>query len=203
MGSFIGNNDFGTSYDNFKNGLSSSDTFVWESISAIGSDIGDKIYKNIRDYVDLVSNVDVCKVKSLKSIFKMYGLSYNIFDNYGKYPLEVQNLIDIFSISKKYVLKNDFLRDDFVEDMKSSGVLSSAQKEYTESGEIIEVSNILNQEMYELYIQNTFKTLLSDFLDLEYNDSSEENTIGTKIRTRLTEMDLNGYTISSYNVYKD
>ncbi len=203
MGSFIGNNDFGASYDNFKNGLSSSDTFVWESISAIGSDIGDKIYKNIRDYVDLVSNVDVCKVKSLKSIFKMYGLSYNIFDNYGKYPLEVQNLIDIFSISRKYVLKNDFLRDDFIEDMKSSGVLSSTQQQYTGSSEVIEVSNILNQEMYELYIKNTFKTLLSDFLDLEYNDSLEENTTGTKIRTCLTEMDLNGYTISSYNVYKD
>lgn len=64
--------------------------FVWTSLSAIGNEFGKKIYENIRDYIDLVSNVDRCKVKVLQSMFNMYGERYNVIDNITKYPIEVQ-----------------------------------------------------------------------------------------------------------------
>jgi hypothetical protein len=46
-------------------------------------------------------------------MFKMYGETYSLLGNYNNYPLEIRNLIDIFSINKKYLLKNNFIKEDF------------------------------------------------------------------------------------------
>ena len=81
LGKLICNREFSLSYDKFKGGQKSTETFIWESLQNIGNELGKKIHQNIRDYIDLVSNVDRCKIKSLQSMFKMYGQQYKIIDN--------------------------------------------------------------------------------------------------------------------------
>lgn len=206
LGSFIGNSEFHKSFADYKNGQVTKTTFVWEALQAIGDEVGKKIYSNIRDYIDLVSNVDRCKAKNLQSMMSMYGEKFQILDNIDGYPLEVQNLIDLFSIQRKYILKNDFLRDDFIQDLESEGVLSSLGENHTygyykddyDQYKISVDETVFNSEMYENYIKKIFKNLLSDFLELNYNDTPK-----TKIIDTFTEDDLRGYTISSYYSLKD
>ena len=206
LGSFIGNREYQLSFERYKNGNDDRNTFVWQALQAIGDDVGKKIYSNIRDYIDLVSNVDRCKAKNLQSMMLMYGQKFQILENIDKYPIEVQNLIDLFSISRKYILQNDFLRNDFIQDMESEGVISS-RNEKTDYGTYddgeskydITIDGVqFNTEKYEDYIENIFRNLLSDFLELRYNDTTKTRILGT-----LVDDDLRGYTISSYYSLKD
>ena len=88
-------------------------------MSAIGNDIEDTLYLNIRKYIDFVSNVDICKVKSLRSMLYIFGFKYSIFDNLNDIPVEILNLIDVLSINRKYLLKNGILRKEFLQVLSS------------------------------------------------------------------------------------
>ena len=44
---------------------------------------------------------------------KMYGLEYRIFDNLDMLPAEVLDLVNIFSIGKKYVVYGEKLLDAY------------------------------------------------------------------------------------------
>lgn len=54
------------------------------------------------------------------------------------------------------------------------------------------------QQNYDLYVKNVFKNLISGFLDLEYNDFGR-----TKIRKVITEDELRGYNLSSFDTNED
>ena len=139
-----------------------------------------------------MSNVDRCKVGNIQSMLNMYGQRYNIVDNIAKYPLEVQNLMDIFSMSRKYLLRNGFLKDDFVRDLENSGAIQYYQP--LGQGKYEFQDKVLVQEDYDRYVKGVFKTLISGFLDLEYNDFGN-----TKVRSMITQDDLRGYQLSSFD----
>ena len=71
-----------------------------------------------------MSNVDVCKVKALKSMMYLLGSDYNVLDKVGYYPIEIQNLIDILSISKKYLLSNKYIKQDFLDALCADRIVS-------------------------------------------------------------------------------
>lgn len=191
LASFIGNRELYHTYEQFRDGHSDDPTaYIWYALSAIGNEVGKKIHTNIRDYIDLVSNVDRCKAKNLQSMFNIYGQRYNLIDNIERYPIEVQQLIDIFSLNKRYILKNDFLNEDFTKDLYEEGVLTDLDCD----GKYNYVTTTIDQGQYEKYVKGIFYTLLSDFLDLEYNDYNR-----TKIRDSLTVDDLRGYSLSTYS----
>jgi hypothetical protein len=78
-------------------------------------DVSETIYENILHYVENISNVDTCKISSLKSMMECIGIEYTIFNRIKNIPLEIQKLMDILSINKRYLLKNNFLKDTFKE----------------------------------------------------------------------------------------
>lgn len=121
LGSFIQNNDFASGFNRFQN-LSSDCTqdhnvFIYTMLSAIADEIGQTVYDNVKNYIDRVSNVDTCKIKSLKSMLKLFGFSYTLFDQIEKFPQEILNLADILSIDKKYLLKTSLLDPEFFNEL--------------------------------------------------------------------------------------
>ena len=69
-------------------------------LSAVSEEIGETLYENVLNYIDNVSNIDTCNVKALKSIAEMLGTGdFFFFNSIDKIPLDVLNLIDIFSIN--------------------------------------------------------------------------------------------------------
>lgn len=137
----------------------------------------------------MVSNVDKCKVKNLQSMLAMYGQQYTLIDNINLYPLEVQDLIDLFSINKKYLLQNDFINDDFKNDLISgnlSVILNPGISSYND--DISVDTTQFDSRVFGEYIKGTYKTLITEFLDLDYNSTNP-----IKIRKTLTKDDLNGY----------
>ena len=51
--------------------------------------LGESLFKNVRDYIDNVSNVDVCKVHALKSMMKQLDIEYLMLDKVQYYPVEI------------------------------------------------------------------------------------------------------------------
>lgn len=80
LASFVGNRNFRKGYDSLKSGNRTNETYVWETLSAIGDIVGDTVYQNVLNYIDNVSNIDTCGIKALRSIAKMIGVKYAILD---------------------------------------------------------------------------------------------------------------------------
>lgn len=120
MGSFINNYEFGGGFDEFKQtGGATRDGYIWSVISAIGEEYAETIYENVLNYIDNVSNVDLCKVKSLQSMIKILGIDYNIINDVDAMPVELVSLVDILSINKHYLLDNKTFASSFMEELSA------------------------------------------------------------------------------------
>ena len=51
----------------------------------------------------------------------MVNVDYSVLDKIGYYPIEIQNLMDILSISKKYLLSNKHVKQDFLDAVAADG----------------------------------------------------------------------------------
>ncbi len=90
-------------------GQNNENTFLWRSLSAVGQDIGEVLYSNVLNYIDNVSNIDLCKITALRSMMKAYGIKYTIFDNFNTVPKKIQDIIDVMSINKRYFKRPDVI----------------------------------------------------------------------------------------------
>ena len=156
LGSFINNREFG---EGFRRAVQSQtedrDTYVWNALSAIGNRMGEITYSNVRNYIDLVSNVDTCKVVALNSMLKNFGVNYKGVKHLDKYPLEIVSLMDVFSINKKFLLDNEKIKEDLVNDISSNCVSENR--------------STIDDNLYKEYVSGVFGELLSSFLNLRYN----------------------------------
>lgn len=117
----IGNRDF---YDRIFQALTkSTKSNFWKNLDHVlniedcEQPIFNIIYNNIKYYLDNVSNVDLCKVKALQSIISYYGVSYDVFNYLKDMPIELYNMLNLFSINRYYLFDRD------------RGVLDKALKE--------------------------------------------------------------------------
>ena len=169
MGGFINNNGFSRGFLEWQDGEENSKTYLWETLSAIGDDLGQAIYGNVVNYVDKVSNVETCKIQALDSMMKEMGFEYGVFDAVGKFPSQIVDMMDVFSVDRKYVVGGNLLKYDlFLRYLRSGAVtrissqdqvssyvaetfLSSVSSDYTFD------HRVLNQDAYDLFRQNVFQ----------------------------------------------
>lgn len=192
MGNIINNREF--SYEFFNSFLLDKNnvgSYIWNCISAASDQVGEMIYDNVRHYIDLVSNVDTCKVTALRSMMKMFGFDYTIFDNIETIPIEVLNLLNILSINRKYLLNDGIIGETLKKDLSAHGVLSgdinkcsedlstyfSSDRIKSDKDLAISALNINNIQLddaeYFKYITTIYNDLLSNFIYLNYNLTSE------------------------------
>lgn len=123
--------------------------YIWEVLSAIGNGIGNVMYSNVLRYTDLVANVDTCKTKQLQSFLDLFGMDMKILDTSDGVPVEVMNLIDTLSISKKYLFRNPIVSEELKKAMNEFRTPQD-RKSITQREE-------LNSRWYYENIQNNFR----------------------------------------------
>ena len=156
LGSFINNREFSKGYLDFKDGINTNEAFIWKILSCIGNHVGNVVYSNVLGYIDNVCNVDLCKVKALKSILSSFGLKYSVVDSIDTIPLEIQNVIDVMSINKKYLLSSGIVSD------KLFNELSCATYSISNLNNLSGV--VSDQELTKL--SNTFNTIIFYFFNI-------------------------------------
>ena len=192
-GRLVNNREFSRGFADYLQHGASRDAYVWECLSAVGDQIGETLYTNVQNYVDFVSNVDMCKVKSLRSMMKMLGFDYTIFDDFDLVPAEVIDMLNVVSIDRKYLLDSKTLKTALLQDLSACGALYKYQfplpqelssvfdlaqlssKQFQAlnppagpAGEYAIADTCLDDQKYWNYVEGLFRALLRGFCELEY-----------------------------------
>lgn len=122
----IGNREYAQPCGECLDGADNARTFYWKALSAIGDELADTVYANVKNYIQYVSDVDTCKIKSLRSMLQLFNYKCTILDGLFDMPAEVLKAIDILSIDKKYLKKAGFTTASLLSDMLGDGVTLSA-----------------------------------------------------------------------------
>ena len=191
FGQLIQNDEFKQGFVQAQLGKNNQNTYLYEALSAVGHDIGSVLYDNVLNYIDNISNVDTCKVTALRSMLKMFGFDYSLFDDIQVLPLEIRNLVDLLSINRNYLIENEYIKEDMrktlttpnifpsninVEEYNEPAILNDGEYSQDEnlSSDIRVYSRTFIQDNFDNYLQNVYYNLLNDFLNLEYNVPVDE-----------------------------
>ena len=52
---------------------------MWRTLSAVAEQIGGVMQENVANFVDNVSNIELCKIKALQSMSEFTGTKYSVF----------------------------------------------------------------------------------------------------------------------------
>lgn len=147
--------DWNSGYTAFiQNDPSNEYAFLWKSVHAIGEELGSKIYSKIYNYIDNIKNIDTCEVTSLRNYAELYGYKDSILYNNVYFPIEISELVDIFSLNKTF--------------LTGSNSLSSFNRilSLTPATKILELSG--NDDDYIEYVKQIFYNTLKYFCNLRY-----------------------------------
>lgn len=208
LASFVVNRNFRRGYDSLKSGNRTNETYVWETLSAIGDIVGDTVYQNVLNYIDNVSNIDTCGIKALRSIAKTIGVKYAILDQFQECPQEVMDLIDIFSVNRRFYADREFVSSETLSGMDSFFVstenddvanqLSGFDGKERPSPRF---SYGIDNEKYEKYIQDAFYGLLNSMTKMTYQYPYDEISVITQISVELVYENDTG--ITKYDTYDE
>ena len=56
------------------------------------------------NFIDNVSNVELCKTHDLASLASMTGIKYTVFQNISLFPQDVIKLLDVLSMKREHLL---------------------------------------------------------------------------------------------------
>jgi len=212
LGSFINSRDFSRSFVDFCQNRPSAGAYVWTCLSACADEIGETVYSNVKNYIDFVSNVETCKIQALRSMMKMYGFDYTVFDDIELIPAEVLNLMHVMSIDKKYLLNSSYLKDGLRADLKAYGAINDASigelSDYymlsaltdDQRKSIISSCETIDENKYFDYTCGLFETLLSGFCSLKYLQRDENDDENKYYIYKTLDTGVFSEEIDQYNV---
>ena len=151
-GSMIQNRPYSKGFKKFSVGKDTRDAFLYKALSAVTDEIGNVLYLNIKNYIDFVSDVDVCKIKSLKSMLQLFGFNKTIFDNLENLPKELIDLINVLSINKKLLLRDGVVTKELLQSL-----MESDGRYYTDADEAVYLDEY--KINFRKYFQNNSYTL--------------------------------------------
>lgn len=185
-----------TVYNALSGNYNTKESYIWAALSNVAEktitdsflhdNISEIFEANILNFIDNISDVDVCKIKSLQSLINQLGINYTIFEKIQQLPLKILKLIDILSIKKEYLIKNEKLNPIFSEYL-NKGISSLAQSTSIELN--IETQNLTNARL---------SSIISTFDEDIYISSELSNNISVNYDTYIDNDKLNNFTSAVY-----
>ena len=170
-------------------------TNVWRTLSAIGQELGSKFNENIVNFIDNVSNVELCKTHDLASLASMTGIKYTVFQNISLFPQDIIKLLDVLSMKREHLLNAEKM-DHKLTKLLSSMVLDNdvevadlceeinheRQRILTVSSDMsslwqpeVSATSYIDDQKLDTIISSMYKELILDKISQTYNDF--ENTL--------------------------
>ena len=108
---------------------------------------------------------------------KMYGLEYKVFDRLDLLPVEVLDLINIFSINKKHLIYGKKLLQKYKDALSAEHVIydySGIPLEDSQTSAVLSSSvldcDCLDGGQYRNFMVDSFESVLNGFLSLPYSE---------------------------------
>lgn len=170
---------------------------IYNTISAISEDIGNKLYEETLNYIDNIGNIDICKTYALQSMLKMLGLNYNVFSIINRFPDELIELINIFSIRSDYLLNSNIVSKYIYENMQ----LSCLSDNLSENS--LSIINHIDKDKLDEFIKNIFRSQLEKICLHTYYDDLSISNILTQEETYIRYITNNHNIVEYTQVYKN
>ena len=182
---------FKNGFDQLACGTASKDAYIWHALSCIGEQYGNVIYENVINYLDNASNVDLCKIKALQSMMKVVGVKYDVLDAFSHIPVEIANLMDLFSVNNKYLLDSKTFKQEFIDQLSAFGAVKTANPDDVDLDSILSSTEYepdirervsadvlyVDEEAYSNYLSAAYRSILNGFVFMKYADA--ENGLPT------------------------
>lgn len=106
LAEFAVNGDWVDGYHAVSDGFAKRNDYstMWEMLSAGTEESGNRIYREIRSYVDKIGNVDTCGLRALKNIADTIGFKDDLVDANLTLPVEINGIVEIFSVNSAYLM---------------------------------------------------------------------------------------------------
>ena len=191
-------------YDILSGNVQTQESYIWNALSNIvgvktnimHDDIQRELEDNILNFIDNVSDIDCCKIKSLQSMIQLLGISYNIFDKLKIMPLTIVKLIDILSIKKEYLVKSNKLTKLF------STLLYEQISSNVNNNNVNNISKLTDSRLSSVILAETFVLINNDYnLSIDtYSLSSlfDEHELSVKYENYISQEKLDEFTTSIF-----
>src|SRR5574344_1722914 len=170
----VGNNKFKTGYSNILDKKSNDKTFIWEVLSSIGEDVSDTVYSNVLNYIDLASNIDICKIKALHSMIQMEGIDYSIFTGIDNMPIDILDIMNIMSIKRHYLLNSNVVSKQLI-DTLSSSILSTINNVIPSKLSCSRLNSYIDDDLFNSYLISTYYSILYENVMERYDDNDKSS----------------------------
>ena len=169
-----------------------SRSYIWTALSAVTDDVGEILYQNVLNYIDNVSDIDTCTTKALQSMVKLLGTNYNILDGINDIPLELVNLIDVFSMRRECLVNSKYVNEQLAAALSSSKELSDLssdsiqeinsyrETELSDNSELsvpLSVTQYVDIDKLDDFMSASFTHVITHFLTLTYGKMVEDKPI--------------------------
>ena len=189
MGNLVVNKKYKKGYDEFTDRKFTEKSYIWQALSAITENISETVYSNVINYIDNVSNVDTCEIKSLRSMLELLGINYRVIDKVQYYPIEIQHLISLLSMNKKYLFNNKYMKQDFIDTLSIDSVISGYDivgvcADYDTVSSSIDYY-VHNKLCCDSYMLSTYYNFIYDILDMPIVPYDQVEDLMNQLSTQL------------------
>lgn len=139
---------------------------MWEMLSAGAEESGNRIYREIKSYIDRIGNVDTCGLRALKNLADTIGFKDDLVDAELSFPSEVLGLVEIFSVNTAYLLNK---ADDLDALVLSNSILSEGTAE--RFGDAIR-----DRDSYKSFVSGVLYNTIYKFLTLKVGKFDDGKT---------------------------
>ena len=160
LAEFAGNEDWINGYYSIIDGVTKRNDYstMWEMLSAGTEECGNKIYKEIKSYINKIGNIDTCGLHALKNFANILNFKDDLVSADLSLPAELNGLVEIFSVNTAYLLnKSDLVVQIFA---LSNSILSGTSAEEFRS-------IILDRDKYKSFVSNVIYNTIFKFLTLK------------------------------------
>ena len=145
-------------------------TSMWNAVSSGAEDSGNELYRTIRNYIDDIGNIDTCGLAGLRNYAGILGAKSDYLDVNISFPIEIKNLIEIFSVNEAYLYNKstDGSKDTLV--LPNSILHWSTVERY--------LSSLKDKDAYAELVSDVFYNTIVGFLNLKtvtFDDSVNGN----------------------------
>lgn len=172
-------------------------TYIWSAMSAVTDQIGEILYEKILNYIDDVSNIDTCEIKALQSMTQILGTEYSIFSTINSAPLEIQQLINVFSVRHDYLLNSEKICSQLTNYItnEASAAINDNDKNYTlsinelrnksDGFEKLSVLNYISKSSLDNLISSAYKQVLTENVSESYAVLTDPSPIYKILSTEI------------------
>lgn len=172
--------------------------YIYQALSAISDILGEKIYEDILNYIDNVGNVDICKTKALQSMLDIFGISYSAFNMLKMLPIDLLKLLDILSITPKYLLNSEKIHSEFVKILSSDVLVSSDNLQNIVKDNLVSIDNPKCLEYIDIQrLDNCISTIYKNHIESAILSTYYDNQISS---SRIIDKTYTNYVENNHQI---